>query len=395
MPNRTRPNPDIDFVLLEQLRGIAAMAVVVGHSRGLLYVGGTRLKEITPIFEWGISQKVTMALLSLTRLAPEFVIFFFILSGFSIAHSLSSSTSIRGFYLRRALRLYPTYLGGLLWAAIVFYLLLHWKPDFFNGTYDHPSFRGMEKSLGFLSPWIIILNLLYLPQGIFIEPYWSLTHEVIFYAIAPLIFLNTRIYLMGSLLLYIWSWATSGWGWSEGGTLRAFLLDYNVYFAAGIFLYLNWESLKEQLRFSKPTLALILGFCYLASVLLGLTLGSVSKFSALLFSFASALLIVDIHFSRWKSRPALFIGKLSYSLYISHFSSLLLLLAIIHSFIKPPYILNPIVWLLGPPFALLFSILHYRAFEHPSQRIISRLREISRGRLTSSPKSLQYGDQRA
>ena len=79
---------EIDFKILDGLRGIAAVYVVFNHSRGNLFIGGVKYSEIKSRELWSFFEKTYFSALQLTSLGREFVILFFILSGFSIAFSL-------------------------------------------------------------------------------------------------------------------------------------------------------------------------------------------------------------------------------------------------------------------------------------------------------------------
>src|SRR6476646_11628253 len=104
------------FEILDSSRGIAALYVTIAHCRGALWVGGEKFVQMFSRNEWGTWDYFMVGSSLLTRLAVEFVIVFFVLSGFSIAHSLSSNSSILSFYKRRFIRLYPPYLMALTWA---------------------------------------------------------------------------------------------------------------------------------------------------------------------------------------------------------------------------------------------------------------------------------------
>lgn len=113
----------IDFDILESLRGMASLYVCIGHARALLWIGGEHYLKIHPreTLQW--TDYLLLGLNMLTRLSTEFVIVFFVLSGFSIAHSLRNSTAPGSFYKRRFVRLYPPYLLALLWAMLTIGLL--------------------------------------------------------------------------------------------------------------------------------------------------------------------------------------------------------------------------------------------------------------------------------
>src|SRR3982751_2712005 len=95
----------IDFDILESLRGLAALYVCIGHSRANLWIGGEQYMKLHPADTLGFKDYLLLGLNMLTRLSTEFVIVFFVLSGFSIAHSLRKNTNAAPFYKRRFVRL--------------------------------------------------------------------------------------------------------------------------------------------------------------------------------------------------------------------------------------------------------------------------------------------------
>ena len=114
--------PSIDFTILDGLRGIAAVYVVFNHARGNLFIGGLKYAQIKSVSLWSMSEKLYFSALQCTALGREFVILFFILSGFSIAFSLNGKPKVSGFYIRRLIRIYPPYLIALIWAFLYLWL---------------------------------------------------------------------------------------------------------------------------------------------------------------------------------------------------------------------------------------------------------------------------------
>ena len=184
-----------NFKILDCLRGIAALYVVINHCRGNLFIGGSEMAKIIPVADWSIWTKIHYALLQFTSLGTEFVIVFFVLSGFSIAYSLRNQQKKGSFYLKRLIRLYPPYIAALCWAALVFYLISKFEPSL-NGNVT--SVIHSYKS--------ILSNLAYIPDGSYIGQFWSLIHEVIFYILAPFVFLKRRYYYYISLIFYLFGW---------------------------------------------------------------------------------------------------------------------------------------------------------------------------------------------
>ena len=106
-----------DFEILDSIRGIASLYVTIAHCRGTLWVGGKEFMKMFPVETWNVGDYLMFGSSMFTRLAVEFVIVFFVLSGFSIAHSLASNKSPGQFYLRRFIRIYPSYVVVLVWVV--------------------------------------------------------------------------------------------------------------------------------------------------------------------------------------------------------------------------------------------------------------------------------------
>ncbi|HEX2630109.1 MAG TPA: hypothetical protein VHM26_13880, partial [Chitinophagaceae bacterium] len=73
----------IPFDILDSIRGIASLYVVIAHCRGVLWIGGSEFMQRFPRASWDAWDYAMFGTSMLTRLAVEFVIVFFVLSGFS------------------------------------------------------------------------------------------------------------------------------------------------------------------------------------------------------------------------------------------------------------------------------------------------------------------------
>lgn len=185
------------FKGLDGLRFIAAFAVLIHHAE--LAKG-----------DLGFSNLWRNHFFS--DLGPIGVTFFFVLSGFLITYLLlkekmiTSTISLKGFYLRRAFRILPLYYLITLLSFLIFPLL---------GFFDQPFFSEKLPQEFYTK---ISLYLLLLPQVVFILfptapiPYgvvaWSIGVEEQFYLIWPLIikwlksywFMFIAIFLIFSIL---------------------------------------------------------------------------------------------------------------------------------------------------------------------------------------------------
>src|SRR5688572_20744572 len=131
----------IPFDILDSIRGIASLYVVIAHCRGVLWIGGSGYSEKFPRSTWDLSEYLMVGSSLLTRLAVEFVIVFFVLSGFSIAHSLSTDKTPLPFYKRRLVRIYPSYIVALIWAGLIFVITGLLFPQWYDGSLRGFSFE--------------------------------------------------------------------------------------------------------------------------------------------------------------------------------------------------------------------------------------------------------------
>lgn len=187
---------------LEAGRGAAAVAVVVSHA-----------ERVSPIpfglagfGAWGVS-------------------FFFVLSGFIIAHvhtdDIGRPSSLARYVGRRCARIFPVY-WLILPIAIGFSQLrpAPWRPE--------------------LSLWRIVQDILLLPGGYppLLEPAWTLRHELIFYGLFGLLLTNRRV---GAVALTAWLMALV-WHLIAYGPYNQAMPDLvgvlfhqaNLYFFAGL-----------------------------------------------------------------------------------------------------------------------------------------------------------------
>ena len=73
---------------LHIIRGFAALYVAIGHAKIVFWSGGKEYIKTYPVEEWAVFDYIVFAIDMLSSSAQEFVIVFFILSGFFIAFSL-------------------------------------------------------------------------------------------------------------------------------------------------------------------------------------------------------------------------------------------------------------------------------------------------------------------
>jgi peptidoglycan/LPS O-acetylase OafA/YrhL len=158
------------FQGLNALRFIAAYLVVIHHAEQIrLKYGLFNLKEFTIFNNGGIA-----------------VTFFFVLSGFLITFLLlkeekkTGDISVRNFYIRRVLRIWPLYFLLVLIGTVLLPVIL----NIFNYSYEMPySFGETIGYFIFFMPFVV--NILHGTH--LLDPLWSIGVEEIYYLMwAPL-----------------------------------------------------------------------------------------------------------------------------------------------------------------------------------------------------------------
>ncbi|MEO9647383.1 MAG: acyltransferase [Ekhidna sp.] len=360
------------------MRGIASAYVMIAHCRGILWIGGSKFLEENPVESWSLTDYLIFSTSLSTRLAVEFVILFFVLSGFSIAYSLKRNSHSISFYKKRLIRIYPPYLLALVWAGIVFIITQSMHPDFYSGTYATPTFERYRQMLSFFELETILGNLLYLPSSGFIVQFWSLSHEVIFYALAPLLILNKYWYYRVSLFLFLLYITFKNAIPFEDSILTQFIGVYNFYFCIGMLLFDNFSKGSDLIRRIRKIPALLLtGLVLLCTYGINFMMESETLWSFIPAGITGCLLILIFLTFKIKIKWLINLGRHSYSLYITHFASIILFHSIYYSIVPKeslPYIDRFYVFFLAIPFCLVVSYLFYHLIEKKTKDLLSKIR---------------------
>ncbi|QLE45629.1 acyltransferase (plasmid) [Nostoc sp. C052] len=150
--------------ILAVVRFFLAFTIVCGHINHFKFASGTdALTNI--LFTFG------------DFAGPSAVLGFFLISGFSIASSISRNT--KGFYQRRIFRIYPLYAISIIGSIVPFLLLGRSIIDVPNGHFFRSGVLEIIKNLLFLQSFVT------LPLSSN-NVVWSLSIEVFFYLLAPL-----------------------------------------------------------------------------------------------------------------------------------------------------------------------------------------------------------------
>lgn len=284
---------------LQDLRGIAAMIVLIYHASGLFSEFYNK-EYLFGIFKQGYSG----------------VDLFFVLSGFIITYihfgDIGNRTMLKNFALKRFFRIYPVYWIVLL-PLIPLYQLI---PSF--GFDNYRSLEGILKSVSLF------------PQDLHLMAVaWTLSHEMIFYIMfSLLIALKPKIaYPILSVWIIVTLCFTFGVFNAEYYAINALFSPLNFEFLAGtIIAYL---IVKNKLAMSKLFI-----FSGLAAIAFFWTLENMELLKihrVVAYGLPFALLIygtVTSEMTRnntYSMRITRFLGDASYSIYLTHYPLLSML----------------------------------------------------------------------
>lgn len=354
--------------VLESLRGWAILLVVAFHYFGMLH-NVHEVHDTLPFW------------LRIIGGGNTGVTLFFVLSGFLLTryfllgHSRKSEGLIKKFAINRAFRILPLY--------ILVVLVAWWSTGNNTATLKALAFIpvGFE-----MFPWSV--------------PWWSLSTEIQFYLVLPVVFLcaarpQGRIVLLIGLLAYV---AAYLWTFEAGGIsnrltflyLQGTLLGRGSAFVLGAMVaWVHFKSAERLARYSYVALivALLAGFslCILLA-LWGqsgamLTADHLKLFATretlrvhMLEAFLWSVLLLAILFTRSRllilfHNPLMsHLGKISYSLYLLHIPVIMWGIVYLH-LEKSTKLMRPeeifIIFMYTLPAMWLLSYAAYRLVEKP------------------------------
>lgn len=180
---------------LDGLRGIAALMVLIGHARLLLWEGYSAGYKAHPE-TYSAIDKAFMLLLSPFRYGHEMVVLFFILSGFVIHLRFANQAnrapmSLKTFWFKRLKRLYPPLLFAFL---LTFVLDSIGKSYGWSIYFQQTPYEPINRDIASITEGSVFLgNLLFL-MSVYVTTFgsnvvtWSLMFEWWFYVLYPLFY---------------------------------------------------------------------------------------------------------------------------------------------------------------------------------------------------------------
>ena len=303
--NQNKNQNPARFAAIDALRGLAALLVVWQHVAESLVqlpsiaANGTVLADISAKFDFG-------------RIG---IICFFLISGYVIPSSLkgkNKSQAIKKFSIRRFFRLYPAYWVSLI-AIVAIYKITDFKVEtstIIANTTMLQSFFGKNHLIGL---------------------YWTLQVELIFYTLCALLFyfdkLNNPRFIMAIIwVLFVFFVVeqvainyTSWLAWPKQFQFLPYLLC--VMFLGSLYRKLHDEPENTMIRnyaWIGTFLCLGLPLFLLISDLLGFELAKNAFRFGIAHSLAFILFFIGYKYLKNAPKSLLWLGTISYSLYLFH-----------------------------------------------------------------------------
>lgn len=350
--------------VFDSLRGLAALAVVACHYLILLSAAPAPLSPVHP-GPFAALMAVPPFSMLLTAYGP--VILFFVLSGHVLALSLTKEKrpGWTGFAVRRICRIWLPYAAVLLVSFAIGSVVLAAAPDLLP-LWRINTWHADATSLGSAFQQLLMAS----PNVELDLPAWTLLIEMKISLVFPLLFVLVRrapaCTLAAALLVAIAARDAPAWLAPAVPDAAA----YVIYFAAGAWLALNRDRVGAVMRIAAPPALPLLAVVALlllsvpggrAAAPLCTGLGAVLAVALATAPPAAASLQTAPRIGRnlWRA-----LGRVSYSLYLTHFVVMMAFGALFGTLLSMPAILA-----LAAPAIALTACAGYRYLELPAIRL--------------------------
>lgn len=369
---------------MDAVRGLAALLVMLGHSRDLFFLPLTEAPQLAAVPVNGTGLQVLPPHITIGN---EMVVVFFVLSGYlvggSVLHKLAEHRwSWQDYLLKRLTRLWVVLIPALVFGLAVDILGLH----LFGGPhsiYSGPEAQHIVSSTvaKAISPGVFFGNIFFV-QGIYTrlagtnDSLWSLAYEFWYYIWFP------------ALLLPFASWLPRG---QRAIAIMVLLVTAVLLGPALAVLFPIWiaGALLAKLRWKLPQRASILtasmlslGFPVAGVVLRRLPL-SLWKAEYLIAAYFVVLLWVLLQ-QDWPAPRGAYrtvagaLSRLSYTLYAVHLPVIVFLTAVVnrdwHRLPRSPA--NVLLYLAVNMVTMAIAYLFYLAFEKNTERVRKGIRSL-------------------
>lgn len=347
---------------LNGLRAFAAFSVIIMHINTNLPAFNLPSKKWLLIAAYGVT-------------------IFFTVSGFLITYLLllekekTGNISLRKFYMRRILRIWPLYYLYLLLAGIVFFIF---------------QLDGGVMRLGNLLLYIFFMpNVPYILNSTLpnLPHYWSLGVEEQFYVFWPLLVKKARkiinvllvffilffLLKIGAFLIY----KLNGLYWPY----KMFLVNRFDCMAIGGIGACLVHSGHRVIDLMKNKIVQVITWIIVIAAALNKIILQHTLVDHTFFSLITLIVIVNVSFNKQTIvsldfRIFEFLGKISYGLYVYHFLVIFLTAKIVNQFNLPSDIKTGIVYAIIISTTIIISFLSYKYFEQPFLKFKNRFEII-------------------
>ncbi|MGH0925467.1 acyltransferase family protein [Bacillus pacificus] len=360
---------------LDSIRGIASLVVMIGHHLMIFSVFQNYSYEDNKPFVMYLLKETPARLIFSS--GNESVIIFFVLSGFVLYRSIQNNYDSYGsFLLKRICRIYIPYIVAILIAILCQttmseYGISHLS-EWFNRSWT------IESSLSLIVQHILLVGKY--NTDAYNGVIWSLVHEMRISIIFPLVLMVCLRKTLRDSLLILFSFSICSVGilllFHSSLTLTSYALTlhYTVLFLLGALVakYKNnvivfYSNRTKNEKIAWFLLAILL---YMYEGLIGeikvlnnfILRDYVVAISACLFVILS--LSVSTLSSLLRNKYLLYLGKISYSLYLYHIISLFSLIYMLHEILPLPIIL-----IFSLVFSFILAMLSYISVEKFAFRV--------------------------
>ncbi len=363
---------DVDFKSIkffnnfDGLRFIAALLVLFHHAASMMSKNGETFITQLDLFKNGANA----------------VSFFFVLSGFLITYLLLQEqdkkrhVSIRNFYIKRILRIWPLYFLMIIIALFIQPVLIDLLHIPYVMTYD---FKETWMYFVFFLPGMVTF---YFGGSHLLEPLWSIGVEELFYLFWAPVFKYIHRFIFSILLFILVAKLVllqlSHLGYfppAMAYLIRILQFESMAYGGIGAYLLFNYG--KQLLHYARLIQIIkllfglsILGLIFFSSAIhiLLFKSNSNSDFEVFVKSFLFAGFLFSMALTNKKilflsSKPMVYLGEISYGIYMYHLLILTVLILPIHNLHLNPILKDSLFLCASILLTILIAGLSKRFFE--------------------------------
>ena len=366
---------------LHIIRGFAAFFVLLAHAKWPFWIGGTAFLKQTPFWELSIVDKLGMTLALLSSNGTAMVVIFYVLSGFIITHSYEKNKwTYKQFLVNRSLRIYIPYIASAILAGVLLIASYNLAAPLFDAPVKDYHQRVMTSYTQGLNVVNFIKTLFFIKEERvnyfgFNYVYWSLLYEMIFYLMFPLLLKHLRYFFWAATIIF--PIHVFYQPLPEINYWYLYLTEYLLYFLSGIYLYRFFIAgklriIKNSIWFNKNVLLSIILVLFFSAQLQGFSAYKSLSFLAATIMAMAWIIYLLLYGAKngFFTKAFVFLGKISYSLYLIHVPLLLFFYSIVFYLFSSYSYTSPWVYLLFAFLVLPLAFGFYLLFEKFSFSLI-------------------------